>query len=595
MATPFGHGGEPDLWSMDGEWLSAAGCLPRPRLFCAVQHGTGRKVRLGEKELANRPPTPFPITDNTIVTSFSLAADMVLWRVMGWKKPRHKICTYAVHRTATNGKPSSFGDDLIGAGATVGIPYFHADVKNRLRARFQDPTLLSFGEEKEGLEYTDDDAVTGLRILEHYLPDLWWDRALSYGDYADCCAGIEFNGLPMDVDKVGLFSRNRGAAKQRVIEEHDREFRTFDVKGSQRNALVWEFARREGVPWPATDHGAPKLDDDTLKALGIRFPIVEAFRQLRKTVSAFRSNSLGIDTDGRCHTSLFPFATITGRNAPKGRHFPFAFPAWMRGMITAHAGRAIGYLDFSCEEFAIAAWLSGDRNMQTVYLTGDPYLAIGVLLGLAPKGATKRTHRAVRDLCKVLVLGISYGMSAQGLAWRAGISEERAADLLYRCRRAFPVFHEWADDHVARAKALHRITTDYGWEMYVARNSNPRSLRNWQMQSTGSDILRLCATALVHEGLQIDALIHDAVLIESPIADFDDHVRRAVAIMQRASEEIIGIPLRVDIGDEGEPHLFPYPLRFRDKREGDLYDRTFKLFEEIDNERVLLHACQGGG
>lgn len=587
------HDGALDVWSIDGEWLSVAGCLPRPRLFCAVQHGTGRTVRLGERDLACCPATPFPIKDNTVVTSFSMASDMVFWRVLGWESPRRKVCTYALHRTATNGKPSTFGDDLIGAAATLGVPYFHAGVKQRLRERFRDPTPLTPEEEKEGLEYCEDDAQTCLRIFEKHLPDLWWERALFYGDYADCCAGIEYNGLPMDVGKVGLFLRNREGARRQLIEEHDREFRTFDAKGSQRNALVWEFAEREHIPWPATARGAPKLDDDTLKSLGVRFPVVEAFRQLKKTVSALRSNSLGVDTDGRCHTSPFPFATITGRNAPKGRHFPFAFPAWMRGMIAAHHGRAIGYLDFSCEEFAIAAWLSGDRNMQAAYFAGDPYLAVGVLLGLAPKDATKRTHRAVRDLCKVLVLGISYGMSAQGLAWRAGVSEEQAADLLYRCRRAFPVFHQWADDQVARAKALHHITTDYGWEMYVARNANPRSLRNWQMQSTGSDVLRLCAMGLMREGLQVDALIHDAVLIESSISDFAGHVDRAVAVMQRATEEVIGFPLRVDIGDEEEPHLFPHPLRFRDKREGGMYDRTFKLFIDADNARVLLHASGG--
>ena len=77
------------------------------------------------------------------------------------------------------------------------------------------------------------------------------------------------------------------------------------------------------------------------------------------------------------------------------------------------------------------------------------------------------------------------------------------------------------------------------------------------MQSTGSDILRLTALGLRAAGIRIIALIHDAVLIESPIADFDDTVQRACQIMQRASEEIIGFPRWVDIGDEGEPHLFP--------------------------------------
>src|SRR5262249_7202737 len=159
-------------------------------------------------------------------------------------------CTYAVHRTATNGKPSDFGDDLVGAAATVGVPYFHADVKKRLRERFADPRPLTLEEEKEGLEYCEDDARTCLEILESYRPSLWWDRALFYGDYADCCAGIEFAGLPMDVEKVRLFLRNREAAKHCLAAEYNRDFQVFDTQGSLRNKLVWDFAAREKIPWP---------------------------------------------------------------------------------------------------------------------------------------------------------------------------------------------------------------------------------------------------------------------------------------------------------------------------------------------------------
>jgi DNA polymerase-1 len=604
MAAPFRQCGDLDLWSMDFEWYGPAGCLPRARTFTAIQRGTGNTVQFGEKELFPGCPPPFPITDHTIVASFSIAADMVPWRVLGWPLPPYRICTYTEHKIRNNGHVSAdFGDDLVGAAAKAGIVYLHADVKKRLQQRYQDPAPLTTAENAEGVAYCLDDSRTGLRILETFLPDLWWERALFYGDYADTCAEIEFVGLPTDEERVRLFLQHRERAAHLILTGLDHELgqimrqlqpdldpavdlRVFDDKGHMPHALIWNFAQcikaeHPQFQWPKTKHGRPVLEDDELKAMGARFPIVEVFRQLRKTRSALRSNEFGIDGDGRCHCSLFPFGTITGRNAPKGKRFPFAFPAWMRGLIRAKPGWAIAYLDFASEEFAIAAWLSGDRNMQAVYLTGDPYLAMGVLLGLAPKNATKRSHKATRELCKVLTLGISYGMTAGGLARRAGVPESEAEELLRRCYRAFPVFHEWANDQVSRAKANHHIETEHGWEMYVERNANLRSLRNWLMQSTGSDILRLVALALRAEGVRMVALIHDAVLIECLITDLDDTMRRACRIMQRASEEIIGFPIRVDTGDDDEPHLFPYPARFRDKREGAMYARVFEILRQV--------------
>src|SRR5262249_32054565 len=154
-----------------------------------------------------------------------------------------------------------------------------------------------------------------------------------------------------------------------------------------------------------------------------------------------------------------------------------------------------------------------DERMLNAYLSGDPYLGVGVAMGIAPVGATKRTHSAVRDVCKVIVLGLGYGMERYGLARRLGITEDDAAGLLARHRQAFPVFWRWADGQVAYAKAQRRISTPFGWQMQVRRSVNPRSLLNWPMQSTGADLLRVVATALVEDGVKVAALIHDAVLI----------------------------------------------------------------------------------
>jgi DNA polymerase I-like protein with 3'-5' exonuclease and polymerase domains len=254
----------------------------------------------------------------------------------------------------------------------------------------------------------------------------------------------------------------------------------------------------------------------------------------------------------------------------------------MRGLVRPPCGAAIAYLDYQSEEFAIAAALSGDEKMLAAYLGGDPYLGVGIAMGIAPGGATKSSHGAIREMCKVIVLGLGYGMEKFGLSRRLGISESDAADLLLRHRRAFPVFWRWSEGGVAFAKAQRKIVTPFGWQMHVPRNVNPRALLNWPMQSLGADLLRLVATALVDEGVKVAALIHDAVLVEGSAKEFDGLVEHACATMRRASELVVGVPLRVDIGSDDEPHLFRYPARFRDKREGGMYDTARRLLLEAE-------------
>ena len=94
----------------------------------------------------------------------------------------------------------------------------------------------------------------------------------------------------------------------------------------------------------------------------------------------------------------------------------------MRGFVQAKPGNAVAYLDWSAEEIAVAAAFSGDEALITDYQTGDPYCGFAVRAGLAPKGATKKSHPEIRDLCKILFLSLNYGRAAQGLATALGKS-----------------------------------------------------------------------------------------------------------------------------------------------------------------------------
>jgi len=55
-------------------------------------------------------------------------------------------------------------------------------------------------------------------------------------------------------------------------------------------------------------------------------------------------------------------------------------------------------VDWSQQEFGIAAALSGDQAMQDAYRSGDSYLAFAKQAGRCSANATKTTHEPTRDL-----------------------------------------------------------------------------------------------------------------------------------------------------------------------------------------------------
>ena len=70
---------------------------------------------------------------------------------------------------------------------------------------------------------------------------------------------------------------------------------------------------------------------------------------------------------------LSAFRSKTSRNQPSNSAFVFGLNAAFRSLIKPEQGRAFAVLDFGGQEFGIAAYFSGDRNMIAAYESGDPY------------------------------------------------------------------------------------------------------------------------------------------------------------------------------------------------------------------------------
>jgi DNA polymerase-1 len=189
----------------------------------------------------------------------------------------------------------------------------------------------------------------------------------------------------------------------------------------------------------------------------------------------------------------------------------------------------VASLDWIAQEIGLAAAFSQDPALLTDFLSGDPHMQFAIRAGLAPTGATKSTHRAVREMIKPISHGVNYGMSAFGAASQTGKSLLWAADMLARHRSVYRVFTQWQHDTLVQAQFDERIVTPLGWPMAVHVQTKRRILMNFPMQAGGGDCMRLAAIAGHEAGIRILAPVHDAFWIAAPLAELDD----AVATMSR--------------------------------------------------------------
>lgn len=243
----------------------------------------------------------------------------------------------------------------------------------------------------------------------------------------------------------------------------------------------------------------------------------------------------------------------------------------------ARPGTAIAYVDWSQQEFGIAAALSGDHVMWDAYESGDPYLQFAIQAGAARKGATKASHKEVRAQFKECSLAVQYGMGSGSLAQRLGVSVARARQLLQMHRDVYRGFWQWSDASVDYAMLNGSLHTVFGWTLHVDSEPNPRSLRNFPMQANGSEMLRMACCLAVERGIGVCAPIHDALLVEGPAETIDETVAATQQAMGDASELVLGGKrLRADA------EIWRYPDRYRDPRGEKMWDTVMRLLDELE-------------
>ena len=562
------------IYCVDFEFSAPPGERPRPICLVATEYPSGQTIRLWEDDLRQRRQAPYPTTPDCLFVAYYASAEIGCHLALDWPVPLSVLDLFCAFRNQTNGLRTPCGAGLVGALTYYGLDSMAAAEKDDMRQLAIRGGPWTEAERQALLDYCQRDVEALTRLLDAMAPRIDLERELLRGRYMTAAARIEHVGIPIDVPSLHRLRSSWPDIQEALIERIDRDYDVYDGRSfkSERWA-AWLSAK--GIPWPRLASGALALDDETFGEMARHYPEVGPIRELRKSLAKMRLSDLAVGSDGRNRCLLSAFRARTGRNQPSNTQFIFGTAAWLRTLIRPGPGDGLAYIDWSQQEWGIAAALSGDLAMRLAYTSGDPYLRFAQQAGAIPPEGTKVTHSAVRDQFKACALAVQYGMGADSLAMRIAQPVAQAQALLRLHRETYPTFWRWSQAAVDYAMLHGRLHTVFGWTLHVGENEvNPRSLCNFPMQANGAEMLRLACCLATERGIRVCAPVHDALLIEAPLEELNHAVVLTQQAMAEASTIVLGgFTLRSDA------QLIRHPDRYLDERGAHMWNTVWEILD----------------
>jgi hypothetical protein len=544
------------VWSTDYEFSTDSDLNPIPICMVAREVNSGELVRIW---LWDDPPADCPLDlEGSLYVAYNASAEMRCHQTLGWKKPPSILDLYAEFCAEKAGKTDQ-QKRLLDACRCYGIATIADEEKKDMQNLCTRGGPYTEGEKAAILDYCQSDVDVTAELLRKMWPTIDFKNALWRGDYSWAVAAIERAGIPIDMERHEFLTGVWDEIKADLIRVFDADYGVYIGETFKEDKFA-AWVQKQGFTWPRQENGKLCLKERTFSDMAKQHSIVRPLHELRKTVSGLRIADLPIGADGRNRYSVMPYVAKTGRNQPKGREFIFAGAKWPRFLIKPEPGRSLAYIDWCAQEFGIAAYVSGDKNMIASYCEPDPHIAFAKFAGAVPEWATKESHPAERKAYKVANLGILMGMGVTGLAARLGGDGYLAAKIIGDHRRAYPTYRQWSEDNVNHYLLKNTLVGRMGWPLHYGCETKSRTARNFKLQANGAEMMRLAAIAIAAKGITIHAIVHDAFLIGAATGE----IREAVASVQKSMAEASavitgGYPLKTDA------QIFSYPGRFEEE------------------------------
>ena len=370
-------------------------------------------------------------------------------------------------------------------------------------------------------------------------------------EYAVRSSIMERIGYPIDFEATKNFSASVNSILCDVSSEIARNFPDITpflinrdgTKWVQKQKNIREWVKAQGFDnWLKTDKGSPSL---SLEAFTRYFDFkhdypqdnfgaqMVRFLKTKQSLNGFMPPKKGsrnfwdyVGSDGRVRPYMGIYGAQSARSQPAATGFIPLKSAWMRSLIKPPPGRVICSVDYSQQEFLVAALLSEDEDMIDSYHSGDPYFHNAKLANAVPWESTREEYPEIRDKFKSTALGIQYMMGSHGLAGKLTRDTgkphtvEDAEALIGMFEASYPEFIRWRDQIWAAYRRYEYLILPCGWVMF-GDNFNRKSVGNFPIQGYGSSIMRKAVALAQDSGLDVIFTLHDALYIEADVDDLD--------------------------------------------------------------------------
>jgi hypothetical protein len=582
-----------NIWSWDfefnGTWdfehSQDNGELPIPVCMVARELRSRREIRLWQDQLRAGPP--FSLGKDSLFLSFAADAELLCHHVLGWGFPAYVLDLRVEFLRAINTYPKHeyFGTgSLLQALIHYGLDSIGATEKSSWRDLILQNSSWSPTEQAGILNYCMTDVDAGERLFSAMLArgdiDLWY--AINRGRYMKAVTRMETVGVPLDTERFIWLQANWDSILETLFQTLGASYGVHTADREFSEKLFFAYLARNGWSWPLLESGRPDTKDKTFKAMAEIHPELEGLRQFEYAKNKLKLRSLIVSKDGFNRCWLRPFNSRTSRNQPSSAKFIFGPAIWLREfLIRPKSGYGLAYIDWEAQEIGIAAGLSKDPALMEAYRSGDPHLTFGRQAQIILPNISEESCNDLRDrICKPFNLAINYGAGYRSLAERINQPDIAVRDLLRKHRNIYRAFWEWSDNRIYGASLRKGQKTVFGWTHQFLETPSRNSLRNFQMQSNGAEMMRIAACLGTESGIQICAPVHDAFLITAPLERLGEDTARMRAFMEEASRVVLdGFSLRTD------EHSFVYPEHYTDskKRGGEM----LRIVRDLYGQRNL--------
>ena len=351
---------------------------------------------------------------------------------------------------------------------------------------------------------------------------------------------MEKVGVKVDKKELGVLSKNYheklSALEKKIWDLAGGEFNINSPK--QLGEILFVKLGLKPKNQKKTGSGALSTKESELEKMRDMHPIIPfvfEYREYQKLLSTYIDViPTLLDNNERLHAKFLQSGTTTGRLAssdPNLQNIPnhSELGKAIRKAFIAEKGGELLSLDYSQVELRIAAFLSGDKKLISIFKNGDD---IHTAVASEVFGVSlDKVDKEMRRKAKVINFGIMYGMGVNSLKVQLGSTREEAQKYLDEYFNKFNGLAKYLDNVKVETEERGYTETFFGRRRYFEgmRSKIPfiramaeRMAINAPIQGTEADLIKLAMVKideyLIKENLdgkvKLILQVHDELVYE---------------------------------------------------------------------------------